>query len=109
MINRGSAARAASTSDGIISFRRRSFAAGNGEGAVIPRLAEGALRSVWGRAMWLVAGGIAVLSAALWLRTPSVPYLAACAVATAASLAVALASGTRRRWVAGYVFAMAAF
>ena len=67
------------------------------------------MRSVWGRALWLVAGGIAVLSAAQWLRTPTVPYLAACAVATAASLAVALASKTSRRWVAGYVLTMAAF
>src|SRR5687768_7863874 len=109
MISRGSAARAAITSDGFISFSRRGCAAGTGEGTVIPRLAEGALRSGWGRAFWLAAGAVAVLPAAQWLRTPSVPYLAACAVATALALASALVSGARRRWVGGFVLAMAAF
>jgi two-component system, NtrC family, nitrogen regulation sensor histidine kinase NtrY len=67
------------------------------------------LRSVWGRALWLVAGAVAVLSAAQWLRAPSVPYLAACAVATAAALAAALGSGVRRRWVGAFVVAMTVF
>src|SRR5688572_3432630 len=109
MISRGSAARAAITSEGIISFKRRGFAAGNGEGTVIPRLGEEALRSVWGRALWLVAGAIAVLSAAQWLRAPSVPYLAATMAATAVAVAVAVASRARGRWVTGFVLAMAAF
>src|SRR5262245_9036047 len=110
MMSRGSAARAARTSDGIISFRRRGCAAGNGEGAVISTLAEGAVRgSVWGRALWLVAGALAVLTAAQWLRTPSVPYLVICIVATAASIAVAVPFGARRRWVAGFVATMTAF
>jgi signal transduction histidine kinase len=67
------------------------------------------LRTVWGRALWLVAGAVAVLSAAQWLRTPSVPYLAACAVATAAAFATASASRARKRWVSGFVAAMVAF
>ena len=41
---------------------------------------------MWGRALWLVAGALAVLTAAQWLRTPSVPYLVVCTVATAASI-----------------------
>src|SRR5687768_9574935 len=109
MISRGSAARAAITSDGIISFKRRGFAAGNGEGAVIQRLARGAVRSVGGRTLWLLTGALAVLAAAQWLRTPSVPYLVASSVATAATVGAALAFRTRRRWVAGFAVAMTAF
>ena len=67
------------------------------------------MRSVWGRVLWLVAGAVSVLTAAQWLRTPSVPYLAACVVATAAAAAIAFASGARRRWVAGFIVAMGAF
>src|SRR5215207_3875706 len=108
MIRRGSAERAASTSDGIISFSRRGLAAGNGEGAVIPTLAKGAGRSAL-RALWLITGAAAVLAAAQWLRTPSVPYLVGATVATAVTLAAALRFGARRRWAAGFLAAMAAF
>src|SRR5215218_944363 len=98
MISRGSAACAAATSDGIISFRRRGFAAGNGEGAVIRTRAEGALRSAWARALWLATGAVAVLAAAQWLRTPSVPYLVATIVATGVTLAAAVRFAGSRQW-----------
>jgi len=52
---------------------------------------------------------VAVLAAAQWLRTPSVPYLVGSTVATGATLAVALAARVRRRWAAGFVAAMTAF
>ena len=52
---------------------------------------------------------MAVLSAAQWLRTPSVPYLAASVVATAVTVAFAIASGARRRWAFGFAAAMAVF
>jgi signal transduction histidine kinase len=67
------------------------------------------LRSVWGRALWLATGAIAILAAAQWLRTPSVPYLVASIVATALTLGVAVRSAPRRRWPAGFVAAMSAF
>jgi two-component system nitrogen regulation sensor histidine kinase NtrY len=95
-------------SDGIISFSRRGFAAGNGEGAVIPILAEGAVRPLW-RALWLITGAAAVLAAAQWLRTPSVPYLAGCTIATGITLGAALRFGAQRRWAAGFIAAMTAF
>src|SRR5512138_1451696 len=109
MMSRESAACAALTSDGIISFSRRGFAAGNGEGAVIPTRSEGTMRSVRGRALWLATGAIAILAAAQWLRTPSVPYLVASIVATALTLGVAVRAAPRRRWPAGFVAAMSAF
>ena len=67
------------------------------------------MRSVWGRALWLATGAIAILAAAQWLRTPSVPYLVAAIVATALTLGVAVRSAPRRRWPAGFVAAMSAF
>src|SRR3982751_6005266 len=114
MIKRGSAACAAATSDGIISFRRRgfaagNFAAGNGEGAVIRTRAEGAVRSVSARALWLATGAVAVLAGAQWLRTPSIPYLVATIVATALTLGASFRFGARRRWAAGFIAAMIAF
>src|SRR5690349_15203371 len=109
MINRGSAAWAAATSEGIISFKRRGFAAGNGKGAVIPTRAEGTLRSVRGRAIWLVTGAVAILAAAEWLRAPSVPYLVTSAVATALTLAAAVRFGPRSRWTAGFIVTMVVF
>jgi signal transduction histidine kinase len=66
-------------------------------------------RSAWGRALWLVAGALGILTAAQWLRTPSVPYLVVCTLATAASVAVAIPTGARRRWVAAFVATMTAF
>src|SRR5688500_1590038 len=109
MIRRGSAVWAATTSAGIISLRRGGFAAGSGEGAVIPTRAEVALRSAWSRALWLLTGGLAVVAAALWLRTPSVPYLVVCAAATAITLAVGFGVGAPRRWLVAFATAMAAF
>ena len=67
------------------------------------------MRSVGGRTLWLLTGALAVLAAAQWLRTPSVPYLVASSVATAATVGAALAFRTRRRWVAGFAVAMTAF
>src|SRR5689334_14949282 len=109
MIRRRSTACAASTSDGIISFSSRGFAAGNGEGTVIQTRSEGTLRSVWTRALWLATGAIAVLAAAQWLRAPSVPYLVASTVATAITLAAALRFGAQRRWAIAFIAAMVAF
>ena len=67
------------------------------------------MRWALGRALWLITGAIAVLAAAQWLRTPSVPYLVASTVATGIALGSAVRSGARRRWAAGFVAAMAAF
>ena len=66
------------------------------------------MRSVW-RALWLSTGAVAVLAAAQWLRTPSVPYLVASVVATALTLAASLRFGVRRRWGIGVVTMMTAF
>jgi two-component system nitrogen regulation sensor histidine kinase NtrY len=67
------------------------------------------LRSVWARALWLATGAVAVLAAAQWLRTPSVPYLVATIVATALTLGASLRFGARHRWAAGFLAAMTAF
>jgi signal transduction histidine kinase len=67
------------------------------------------LRSLWGRALWLAAGAVAILTAARWLRTPSVPYLVASIVATAVAVVAALRFGVRRRWYLGFVASMIAF
>jgi hypothetical protein len=67
------------------------------------------LRSVWVRALWLSTGAVAVIAAAQWLRTPSVPYLVASIVATAITLLLAFRLAPRRRWAAGFVAAMSAF
>ena len=66
------------------------------------------MRAVW-RALWLITGAIAVLAAAQWLRTPSVPYLVAFVVATALSLGAAVQYAVGRRWAFGFVAAMTAF
>src|SRR5688500_12122245 len=108
-MSRGSIDCAATSSDGINSLRRRGFAAGSGEGAVIPKLAEGTVRSAWSRTVWLLTGAVAALSAAQWLRTPSVPYLVVCTAATAITLAVALHVAGPRRWVVSFSVAMAVF
>ena len=49
------------------------------------------------RAVWLITGAVAVLAAAQWLRTPSVPYLVGSTVATAIAFAAALRYGAQRR------------
>jgi signal transduction histidine kinase len=67
------------------------------------------VRSVWGRALWLATGAVAVLTAAQWLRTPSVPYLVGTIVATAFTLGASVRFGARRRWSAGFIAAMTAF
>ena len=67
------------------------------------------MRSVLGRTGWLATGAIAVMAAAQWLRTPSVPYLVASVVATAVTLGLSLRFGVRRRWSVGFVAAMSAF
>ena len=66
------------------------------------------MRSVW-RALWLSTGAVAVLAAAQWLRTPSVPYLVASIVATAVTLGVGLRFSAHRRWAIGFVATMTAF
>jgi signal transduction histidine kinase len=67
------------------------------------------VRSAWNRAAWLLTGGLAVVAAALWLRTPSVPYLVVCAAATAITLAVGFGVGAPRRWLVAFAAGMAAF
>jgi signal transduction histidine kinase len=67
------------------------------------------MRSVRGRALWLATGAIAILAAAQWLRTPSVPYLVASIVATAVTLVAALRFGGRKKWAAGFIGAMSVF
>ena len=67
------------------------------------------MRSAWNRALWLLTGGLAVVAAALWLRTPSVPYLVVCAAATAITLAVGFGVDAPRRWLVAFATAMAAF
>ena len=65
--------------------------------------------SVRGRALWLATGAIAILAAAQWLRTPSVPYVVASIVATALTLVAALRFDGRKKWAAGFIVAMGAF
>jgi hypothetical protein len=67
------------------------------------------VRSGWRRSLWLLTGTAAILAAAQWLRVPSVPYLAASVVATAATLAAAIAAKAERRWASGFAAAMFAF
>ena len=67
------------------------------------------MRSVRGRALWLATGAIAILAAAQWLRTPSVPYVVASIVATALTLVAALRFDGRKKWAAVFIIAMGAF
>ena len=67
------------------------------------------MRSAWTRALWLATGAVAVLAAAQWLRTPSVPYLVATTVATALTLGVSVRFGARRRWAMAFTAAMTMF
>ena len=57
----------------------------------------------------LLPAAAAALSAALWLRGPSVPYLVAGAVATAAAIVAAWRSGRGFGWIAAFAVAATAF
>jgi len=61
-----------------------------------------------GRRWWMAAAGAALGCAALWLRAPSVPYLIACALATAVTGVLTLRLQGRCRWAAAFVVAAAA-
>ena len=60
---------------------------------------------------WAVAATVGVLAAALWLREPGVPYLAACAAATAVGLVLARRHPVRARrlWATPCVAMLAVF
>ena len=58
---------------------------------------------------WVVAGGAALVSAALWLREPTVPYVVACGAATAAAALLVPRLPRRRRAAALHALLLAAF
>src|SRR5256885_14844486 len=115
MMRRGSRARISATTPGAVYLSSCAPVAGGWRGTVISdqnevSVTQAAPRTEGTIRLWTLVAGVALVAGGLWLRTPSVGYLAFTVAATVATLGIVVLWGRgARRWAVASAAALGAF